>query len=237
MRSIKSLSFESCLTDLHFLEASLLAEPTTEGLAMVVTETIDHGHALRLAALEAERGRVRAQARARRSDFQLDTGIGGLDREIRVEVPDDSSDTYNRIFTASVRHLTRFALRTQLDVSKKLRMALEASKLSDALKTKWRTQLLSLEAAGQTAVEAVEAADFVVFKGQGAVRDFKSDADAIRYTVYGTLMASAPAHVMARDWAESFFYVHDARTKAQDEDAPDAAPAVAPVAPVTPPPT
>jgi len=234
VRSIKTYSFESCVTDLHFLEASLLAEPSTEGLAAIVTELIDRGHALRLAGLESERGRVRAQAKARRADFHLDAGIGGMEREVRVEVPDTSSDTYKTLFTATVRQLTRFALRTQLDVSKKLRTVLKLAKVSDELKTKWDGRLLALEVEGKTAQDNVEAAELEVVKGQHSVRDFKIDTDAIRYTVYGTLLANAPAGAIARDWAESFFYVHDSRPKAQEEAAPDAGPGTAP-APAAPP--
>lgn len=238
MRSIKTYSFESCVTDLYFLEASLLAEPSTEGLAAMVTELINRGHGIRLASLEAERGRVRAQAKARRSDFHLDAGIGGMEREVRVEVPDTSSDTYKTLFTATVRQLTRFALRTQLDVSKKLRTVLQLAKVSDALKTKWNDRLLALETEGKAAQDNVEAAELEVVKGQHAVRDFKIDTDAIRYTVYGTLLANAPANANARDWAESFFYVHDSRTKGQEEEAPDAGPGAAPAqapAPAAPP--
>lgn len=80
----------------------------------------------------------------------------------------------------------------------------------------------------------MESAELEVVKGQHAVRDFKIDTDAIRYTVYGTLLANAPASANARDWAESFFYVHDSRTKGQEEAAPDAEPAPAP-APAAPP--
>lgn len=224
MRAIKALSFDSCVTDLHFLEASLLAEPSTEGLAQIVTEMIDRGHMIRMTALESERGRVRAQAKARRADFHLDSAIAGYEREVRVEIPDVRSEAYKGVFDNTVRQLTRFALRTQLGVSKKLRTALELSKLSSSLKTKWQTQLLSLEAAGGAALEVLDDAELEVFKGQRAVREFKTDADAIRGTVYGTLMATAPSHVAARDWAESFFYVHDSRVKA-DEDVPADAPA------------
>ena len=231
MRSIKTYSFETCVTDLYFLEASLLAEPSTEGLAAVVTEMINQGHALRMAGFEAERGRVRAQAKSRRSDFHLDAGITSMETEVRVEVPDTSSDTYKSVFTGSVRQLTRFALRTQLDVSKKLRTVLKLAKLSDELKTKWDARLLSLEAAGKTALENAEAAELEVVKGQYGMRDFKTDADATRYVVYGTLMANAPANTNARDWAESFFYVYDARTKAQEEAVADAGPAPAPATP------
>ncbi len=200
------ISFTTYARDVTYLEARLLAYATTKAFAGPVTSLVHRGEDLRRRDGDTRRTLTHAQAAADVADAEIDDALTVLHADLHSEVVGDrKSETFKRVFPAALSDTIKYALETQLEVLEDVIKHLKDVAVSEALRDKHLGRLEELLAKGNAAQRVLDEAEEQRFQLSRALRRFKTDANAVRAAVHGSLVAIGPWGSRNRFWADRYF--------------------------------
>lgn len=208
--------------DLIFLEAALLADEEARALAAPVTALIDEFMPTLQRDLDTRRSLIQSSARTSIADARLDFGIRGLFSDtLHLVKQNRKRPEFTTLFSTHIGAVVRHALKRQVEVARDLLDKL----LLPHYPTEFRSaQILALQpliARGAQVIEEQRQAEIGRVGSRIDVRTWKEEANAVRLSVYASLLALAAQSGRGKPWAEVFFKQKSAATESEDdEDAP-----------------
>jgi hypothetical protein len=198
--------------DLTFLEASLLAEEETAGLAGLVTGLLGEATALELRRKALRRAQLQRRAQAVAVDGRLDAQIRVLHADALHASKQDRTDReFVALFDDHIQAMVRFALRRQVEVARGLVARLGLGLYSEELRGRHLAALGALIEEGARVLEAQDQAEMEMARFRLELDDWKRDVNAARMQVYGELLRLASEKKLRREWAERFFLAAEER--------------------------
>lgn len=228
MRTIqRSSSVLRFWQDLVFLHAGLAADDGTTHLAALVKPVLDEFPAILQRDLDTRRAVIEASAHAYVADAGIDDAIRGLFSSVLALVQQNRKrQEFTTLFSTHIGEYVRHALRKQLDVAKDLTGKLALKLYPDDLRTTQTKRLNATVKRGAAALEDTRKAELQRVEGRLDIATWKDEANAVRLSVYGQLLALAAKNGRGKTWAEGFFPRLTAT--AGDEEDEDVAPPDAP---------
>jgi hypothetical protein len=192
--------------DLIFLEAALLADDETRTLAAPVTPLIDEFTLTFQRDLETRRTLIQANARASVADARLDLGIRGLfSATLHLVGQNRKRVEFATLFKTHIGAVVRHALKRQIEVARELRGKLSLPHYAAEFRATHEAALAPLVARGVEVLEEQRQAELTRVGGRLEVRAWKEEANAVRLSIYASLLSLAAQTGRGKAWAEAFF--------------------------------
>ena len=192
--------------DLIFLEAALLADEETRDLAAPVTSLIDEFMPTLHRDLDTRRSLIRTSARMSVADARLDFGIRGLFSDTLHLVKQNRKRVeFTSLFSTHIGAVVRHALKRQVEVARDLLDKLLLSHYPEEFRSAQILALQPLIARGAEVIEEQRQAELARVNGRIELRTWKEESNAVRLSVYASLLALAAQTGRGKQWAEVFF--------------------------------
>jgi hypothetical protein len=207
--------------DLVFLEAALLAEEETRELAAPVTAAIQEFMGTLLRDLEGRRTLIQSNARMSVTDAQLDFGIRGLFSDTLHLVGQNRKRVeFTTLFSTHIGAVVRHALKRQVEVARGLLDKLLLPHYPEEFRSAQILALQPLIARGAQVLEEQRQAELARVSGRIDLRTWKEEANAVRLSVYASLLSVAAQNGRGKQWAEAFFKPQSATRNRDDDEEP-----------------
>ncbi|HWN68734.1 MAG TPA: hypothetical protein VNM90_13950 [Haliangium sp.] len=208
--------------DLIFLEAALLADEETRELAAPVTALINEFMPALQRDLETRRSLIQSSARTSVADARLDFGIRGLFSDtLHLVKQNRKRPEFTALFSTHIGAVVRHALKRQVEVARDLLDKLGLPHYPEEFRSAQIHALQPLIARGAQVLEEQRQAELARVGGRIDVRTWKEEANAVRLSVYASLLALAAKNGRGKPWAEVFFKQKSAAGESEDDgDAP-----------------
>lgn len=209
--------------DLVFLEAALLADEETRALAAPVTPVIDAFMPALQRDLDTRRVQIQSSARSSVADARIDRGIRGLfSATLHLVGQNRKHPAFTNLFSTNIGDVVRHALGRQVEIARDLLDKLTLSHYSEEFRASQTTALQPLVARGAEVLEERRQAELARATGRIDVRAWKDEANAVRLSVYASLLTLAAQTGRGKPWAATFFRP---KYESAGEDAVDDVPA------------
>jgi hypothetical protein len=208
--------------DLIFLEAALLADEETRELAAPVTALIDEFMPTLQRDLDTRRSLIQSSARMSIADALLDFGIRGLFSDtLHLVKQNRKRPEFTALFSTHIGAVVRHALKRQVEVARDLLDKLLLPHYTTEFRSAQILALQPLIARGAQVIEEQRQAEISRAGSRIDVRTWKEEANAVRLSVYASLLALAAQSGRGKPWAEVFFKQKSAAAEGEDDgDAP-----------------
>jgi hypothetical protein len=210
--------------ELTYTEAALLADEETQPLAAPVTGCINQFMPTLVRDLDTRRATIQSSARNSVADLRIDLGIRGLHADtLHLVQQDRRHPSFTALFNTSIGVVVRHALKRQVEVARDLIDKLSLPHYTPEFRAAQVARLQPLIASGAQVLEEQRQAELARAGGRIDVRTWKQEANAVRLSVYASLLALAAQNRRGKAWAEAFFKPKsDARERDEgDEPAVD----------------
>jgi hypothetical protein len=207
MRAIPpSRSILSFWEELTFLEAALLADEETSALAAPVTAAVEEFMPTLQRELGTRRSVIQSNARTSVADARIDLGIRGLfSATLHLVGQNRKMPAFTALFTTHIGEVVRHALGRQVEIARDLLDKLSLPHYTPEFRAAQAAALEPLIARGAAVLEEQRAATLARAAGRLDVRAWKDEANAVRLSVYASLLAIAAQTGRNKAWAEAFF--------------------------------
>ncbi len=207
--------------DLTFLEAALLADEETRELAPPVTATIDVFTQTLQRDLDTRRSQIQSSARASVGDALLDHGIRGLfSSTLHLVGQNRKQAAFTTLFSTHIGEVVRHALGRQVEIARELLGKLTLSHYPEEFRAAQTVALQPLIARGAAVLEERRQAELARTAGRIDVQAWKEEANAVRLSIYASLLALAAQTGRGKPWAEVFFQQKSTRVSNDSDDEP-----------------
>jgi hypothetical protein len=223
MRTIPtSRSILAFWEDLIFLEAALLADEETQALAAPVTAQITAFMQTLQRDLDTQRVVIQSSARTSVADARIDLGIRGVfSATLHLVGQNRKRPEFTTLFSTHIGAVVRHALKRQVEVARDLLDKLLLDQYPAAFRSAQILALQPLIAGGTQVIEEQRQAELARVGGRIELRTWKEEANAVRLSMYASLLSLAAQTGRGKQWAEVFFKPQSAtRSSDDDEDAP-----------------
>jgi hypothetical protein len=209
--------------DLTFLEAALLADEETRELATPVTSVVDVFTSTLQRDLDTRRSQIQSSARAGIADARIDLGIRGLfSSTLHLVGQNRKLPAFTTLFSTHIGEVVRHALGRQVEIARDLLGKLSLSHYTPEFRAAQTAALEPLIARGAAVLEERRQAELARTAGRIDVQAWKEEANAVRLSIYASLLALAAQTGRSKAWAEVFFHQKSTRaTGATDDDPAD----------------
>jgi hypothetical protein len=192
--------------DLIFLEAALLADEETRALAAPVTAHINLFMPTLVRELDTLRAVIQSNARLSVTDARLDLGIRGLfSATLHLVNQSRQHPAFTGLFSTHIGAVVRHALKRQVEVARDLIDKLSLPHYTPEFRAAQTAALQPLIARGAEVLEAQRQTELARSSGRLDVRVWKEEANAVRLSAYGALLALAAQNGRGKAWPEAFF--------------------------------
>jgi hypothetical protein len=207
--------------DLVFLEAALLADEETRDLAAPVTALLDEFMPTFQRDLDTRRSLIQSSARMSIADARLDFGIRNLFADTLHLVKQNRKRVeFTTLFSTHIGAVVRHALKRQVEVARDLYDKLLLPHYPEEFRSAQIGALQPLISRGAQVIEEQRQAEFARVGGRLDVRTWKEEANAVRLSVYASLLALASQHGRGKPWAEVFFKQKSAAVESDEDGDP-----------------
>jgi hypothetical protein len=205
--------------ELTFTEAALLADEETQPLAVPVTGCIDQFMPTLHRDLDTRRATIQTSARNSVADLRIDYGLRGLHADtLHLVQQDRRHPAFTALFSTHIGAVVRHALKRQVEVAQDLVTKLALPHYTPEFRTAQVARLQPLIARGATVLEEQRQAELARAGGRIDVRTWKQEANAVRLSVYASLLALAAQNRRGKAWAEAFFKPANAVSERDEDD-------------------
>ena len=192
--------------DLTFLEAALLADEETSAMAAPVTATIDEFMPMLQRDLDTRRMVIQSSARTSVADARIDLGLRGLfSATLHLVGQNRKLPAFTTLFNTHIGDVVRHALGRQVQIARDLLDKLSLPHYTPEFRDAQTAALEPLVARGAAVLEAERAAELARTSGRIDVRAWKDEANAVRLSVYASLLSLASQTSRGKAWADAFF--------------------------------
>lgn len=207
--------------DLTFLEASLLAEGETAGLAAGIAALLGEGDELERRRKALRRAQLQRQAQAAAVDGRLDAQIRALHVDALHAAKQDRKDrAFASLFPENIQAMVRFALRRQAETARGLLSRLGLGLYPQELVAKHVAAFGPLLEEAQRVLEAQAQVEMDLARLRLELEDWKRDTNAARMHAYSELLALAAQKGQRRVWADRFFMPYPGSQEGDGGDEP-----------------
>jgi hypothetical protein len=207
--------------DLIFLEAALLADEETRELAAPVTAHINLFMPTLQREVDTLRAVIQSNARLSVTDARLDLGIRGLfSSTLHLVNQSRKHPAFTSLFSTHIGAVVRHALKRQVEVARELIDKLALPHYTPEFRAAQTAALQPLIERGAEVLEAQRQAELARTTGRIDVRAWKEEANAVRLSVYGSLIALAAQNGRSKAWPEAFFQRKGGGTDESGSDDP-----------------
>jgi hypothetical protein len=208
--------------DLIFLEAALLADDDTRVLAAPVTKLIDEFMSTLQNELTTRRALIQSSARTSVADAQIDFGIRNLFSDtLHLVKQNRKRPEFTTLFSTHIGAVVRHALKRQVEVARDLLDKLQLPQYSEEFRSAQTQALQPLITRGTEVLEQQRQTELARVGGRIDVRTWKEDVNAVRLSIYASLLELAAKNGRGKPWAEVFFRQKGAASDDEEEgDAP-----------------
>lgn len=192
--------------ELTFLEAALLADEETAALAAPVTAAIDEFTPSLQRELDTRRSLIQSNARTSVADARLDLGIRGLfSATLHLVGQNRKLPAFTTLFSTNIGVVVRHALGRQVEIARAMLDRLTLPHYTPEFRAAQTAALEPLVARGAAVLEEQRVAELARTAGRIEVRAWKDEVNAVRTSVYASLLTLATQTGRSKAWAESFF--------------------------------
>jgi hypothetical protein len=210
--------------DLIFLEAALLADEETRALAAPVTGLIDAFMPTVQRDLDTRRSLIQSSARMSVTDARLDYVIRGLFSDTLHLVRQNRKRVeFTTLFSTHIGAVVRHALKRQVEVARDLLDKLLLPHYPEEFRSTQIGILQPLINRGAQVIEEQRQAELARAGGRLDVRTWKEEANAMRLSVYASLLALAAQNGRGKPWAEVFFKQKSSAAESDEDGDPPVA--------------
>ncbi len=207
--------------DLTFLEAALLADEETRELAPPVTSVVDVFMPALQRDLDTRRSRIQSSARASIGDALIDHGIRGLfSATLHLVGQNRKLPAFTTLFSTHIGEVVRHALGRQVEIARDLLDKLSLSHYPAEFRAQQTAALQPLVARGAAIIEERRQTELARTAGRIDVQAWKDEANAVRLSIYASLLSLAAQTGRSKAWAEVFFQPSTRAGGDTDEDEP-----------------
>lgn len=220
MRAIPlSRSILTFWEDLTYLEAALLADEETSALAAPVTATIDVFTPTLQRDLDTRRSQIQSSARTSVADARIDLGIRGLfSATLHLVGQNRKHPAFTTLFSTHIGEVVRHALGRQVEIARDLLDKLSLPHYSDEFRALQTVALRPLVTRGAEILEERRQSELARTAGRIDVQTWKEEANAVRLSIYASLLSLAAQTGRTKAWADVFFQQKSARPSADTDD-------------------
>ncbi len=192
--------------DLTFLEAALLADEETSALAGPVTAAVEEFMPALQRELGTRRSLIQSSARSSVGDARLDLGIRGLfSATLHLVGQNRKMPAFSALFSTHIGEVVRHALGRQVEIARDLLGKLSLSHYTPEFRAAQAAVLEPLIARGAAVLEEQRQAELARTSGRIDVRAWKDEANAVRLSIYASLLGIVAQTGRNKAWAEAFF--------------------------------
>lgn len=192
--------------ELTFTEAALLADEETQPLAPPVTGLVNEFPVTLQRDLDTQRVVIQSSARASVADARIDLGIRGLfSATLHLVGQNRQHPAFTNLFSTHIGAVVRHALKRQVEVARDLLDKLSLPIYTPEFRDAQTSTLQPLVNRGAEVIEAQRQAELARTAGRLDVRAWKEEVNAVRLSVYASLLAMAAQNGRGKAWPDTFF--------------------------------